>query len=67
MSKIITPLSFLKVDGKLEAAFPMLLTAPTHEEMFGAACYEEVVVWPREDSKDVDSERSNLKERIRSF
>jgi hypothetical protein len=65
MNKIVTPLSFLKVDGKLEAGFPRLLTKPTHEETLGAICYEEIVVWPPEDSKVVAAARTNLKSRIR--
>ncbi len=65
MDKITTPLSFLNVDGKLEAAFPMLFTEPTHEEMFGTACYEEIVVWPSENSKAVVAGKTDLKTRVR--
>jgi len=65
MNKITTPLSFLKIDDKVEAKFPMLLNQPTPTEMFGAMCYEEIVVWPAEDSKDVVAERTNLKTRVR--
>jgi hypothetical protein len=67
MDKIVTPLSFFRIDGKLEATFPVLLTEPTHEELFGTACYEEIIVWPPENSKDAVAGRSNLKVRIRSF
>jgi hypothetical protein len=67
MNKIVTPLSFLNVDGKVEATFPMLWSDPTHEEIFGPACYEEIVVWPSENSKDVVAGKTGLKTRIRSF
>ncbi len=65
MNKIITPLSFLKVDGKLEGKFPILLTESARQEMFGTMCYEEIVVWPAEDSKEAVVGKTNLKSRVR--
>lgn len=63
MEKIVTPLSFFKVDGKLEGKFPIPLTEPLHEEMLGGKCYEEIVVWPAGDSKDTVARRTDLKTR----
>ena len=65
MNKIVTPLSFLKVDDKLEGRFPVVFTEPTRLEISSAICYEEIVAWPPEDSKDTGPGRTNLKTRFR--
>ena len=64
MKENITPLSFLRVDSIPEARFRMMLPEPTHEETLGAMYYEETIVWPPKDPKDVDAGGENLKRRV---
>jgi hypothetical protein len=65
MNRIITPLSFLKVDGKLEGKYPMILAELPHEKTSGTIFYEEVIVWPPEDSKNTAAGGTSLKARVR--
>ena len=64
MKENITPLSFIGIDSIPEARFRMMLPEPTHEEMAGAMYYEETIVWPPKDPKDVDAGGAILKRRV---
>ena len=65
MKKNITPLGFLRIDGKLEGSFPMLMTEPNQYGLSSEMCYEEIVVWTPGDIKSVEVGRANFKTRVR--